>query len=93
MKYNIEKINELGKMLAEVIEAASQAGALIGDVEMTMRESLRETGQSALKCILENAPGEIEAEIECRCGGKLQYQRRRAATIGSVFGKVTYKRA
>jgi hypothetical protein len=36
---------------------------------------------------------EAEAEIECTCGGKLKYQRRRKATIWSVFDKVTYKRA
>jgi hypothetical protein len=46
-----------------------------------------------LKQFLENADGELETEIECVCGGKLQYQRRRVATIWSVFGKVVYKRA
>jgi hypothetical protein len=46
-----------------------------------------------LKQFLENADGELEAEMECACGGKLKYQRRRAATIWSVFGKVVYKRA
>ena len=97
MKYNIEKINLIGKLLAEVVEGAmleeGAEGILIGDLEMTIRESLREIGQSALKCILGKAEGEREGEIECGCGGKLQYQRQRAATIWSVFGKVTYKRA
>ncbi len=97
MKYNIEKINEIGKLLAEVVEDAikteGQAEVLIGDVEMVLRESLREVGRSALKSILENAAGEVETEIECACGGKLKYQRRRAATIWSVFGKVVYRRA
>jgi hypothetical protein len=97
MEYNIEKINEIGKMLAEVIEeAASQVeveSVRIGDVEMALREILQAVGQSALKQILETADGELETEIECACGGKLQYQRRRAATIWSVFGKVVYKRA
>jgi len=97
MKYNIEKINEISKVLAEVVEEAikteSQAEVLIGDVEMAMRESLREIGCSALKCFLENADGEVEAEIECACGGKLKYQRRREATLWSVFDKVVYKRA
>ncbi len=45
MKYNIEKINEISQLLAEVVEEAIkmevQAGVLIGDVEMAMRESLR----------------------------------------------------
>lgn len=97
MKYNIEKINEIGKMLAEVVEEAikteGQADVLIGDIELALRESLREIGGSALKCFLENADGEVAAEMECECGGKLKYQRRRAARIWSVFGKVVYQRA
>lgn len=97
MKYNIEKINEISQLLAEVVEEAikmeGQAGVLIGDVEMAMRESLREIGCRALKYFLENADGEVEAEIECGCGGTLKYQRRREATIWSVFDKVIYKRA
>lgn len=97
MKYNIEKINEIGKMLAEVIEDAiqteGQAEVLIGDVEMALREGLREIGRSALKSFLENADGELEAEMECACGGKLKYQRRREATLWSVFDKVVYQRA
>lgn len=97
MEYNIEKINQIGKMLAEVIgEAMRQTEAervRIGDVEMAMRETLQAIGQRGLKQFLETADGEVEAEIECVCGGKLQYQRRRAATIWSVFGKVVYKRA
>ena len=97
MKYNIEKINQISEMLAEVVEEAikaeGQEKTLIGDVEMAMREGLREIGSNALKCFLENADGEAEAEIECACGGKLKYQRRRDATIWSVFGKVVYRRA
>lgn len=97
MKYNIEKLNQIGQLVAEVIEEAmAQSGVeseRIGDVEMALRETLQAVGQSALKQFLENADGERETEIECDCGGKLQYQRRRAATIWSVFGKVVYKRA
>lgn len=91
MKYNIEKINLIAKQLAEIVEEAMEVenkeGVLIGDIEMGLRESLREIEKSALKCFLENAEGEVEAEIECACAGKLQYQRRREATIWSVFGK------
>ena len=96
MKYNIEKINEIGKLLAEVVEDAlkieGKEETLIGNIEMAMRESLLEIGRSALKHFLENADGERETEIECACGGKLKYQRRRKATIWSVFDKVVYKR-
>ncbi len=48
---------------------------------MALRENLRVIGQSALKQFFENVDGKQEAEIECACGGKLKYQRRRAATI------------
>jgi len=97
MKYNIEKINLIAQEVAEVVREGlaeeSQGKALIGDVEMALRESLREIGQQALGCFLENADGEVEAEMGCSCGGKLAYQRQRKATIWSVFGKVTYRRA
>jgi hypothetical protein len=97
MEYNIEKINEIGKLLVEVVEAVvnneGREGILISDIEMALRESLLAVGQSALKQFLEQGNGEGEAEIECVCGGELKYQRRRAATIWSVFGKVVYKRA
>lgn len=97
MKYNIEKINEIGKRLAEVVADAikteGQAEIRIGDVEMALRESLQEIGRSALKSFLENADGEAGAEMECSCGGQLKYQRRREATIWSVFDKVVYQRA
>ena len=97
MKYNIEKINQIGKMVAEVIEEAvmqtEEEKVRIGDIEMGLRETLQAVGQSALKQFLENGEDEPETEIKCSCGGQLQYQRRRAATIWSVFGKVVYKRA
>ena len=97
MEYNIEKINKIGKLLAEVVgEALTQREeeqVRIGDVEMALREILKAVGQSGLKQFLENAGSDLETEIECACGGKLQYQRCRAATIWSVFGKVVYKRA
>ena len=97
MEYNIEKINKIGKLLAEVVEEAlkteGEKAILIGDIEMALRESMLKIGNSALQCFLENADGEVEAEIECACGGKLKYQRRRNATIWSVFDKVVYKRA
>lgn len=97
MKYNIEKINEIGRIVAEVvadtIKTEGQAGVRIGDVEMALRGSLQEIGRSALKRFLENADGEVEAELDCSCGGQLKYQRRREATIWTVFGKAVYQRA
>ena len=97
MKYNIEKINQISQLLAEVVEEAIQSEGkdvvLIGEVEMVMREGLRVIGQQTLQDFLEAAGREAEAEIKCACGGKLKYQRWRAATIWTVFGKVVYRRA
>lgn len=97
MKYNIEKINRISQLLAEVVEEAIELEGkevvLIGEVEMVMREGLRVIGQQALQGFLEAAGGEAEAEIKCACGGTLKYQRWRAATIWTVFGKVVYRRA
>ena len=99
MKYNIEKINGIAERLAEIVEEAiaeeDQSEIKIGAVEMALRESLREIGEKALGCFLENADKEWAGvtEIGCKCGGKLKYQRQRAATIWSVFGKVKYERA
>jgi len=97
MKYNIEKINLIAQEVAEVVKAAieeeGQEQVLIGDVELAMREGLRQIGQQALTCFLEGADEEAEPEIPCACGGALKYQRRREATIWSVFGKVVYRRA
>lgn len=97
MNYNIEKVNQISKLLAEVVEEAINAEGkeevLIGDVELAMREGLREIGNQALKCFLENADGEAKDEIQCACGEKLKYQRRREATIWSVFDKVVYNRS
>lgn len=97
MKYNIEKINLIAQKVAEVVKEAIEVEGheqvLIGDVELAMREGLRQIGQQALACFLESADEGAKAEIRCACGGTLQYQRRRPATIWSVFDKVMYRRA
>jgi len=53
MEYDIEKINEIGKMLAEVIREAmtqtEEEQVRNGDVEMALRETLKAVGQSGLK--------------------------------------------
>jgi len=96
MKYNIEKIKQIGKMLAEVVQEAieteKQAGVLIGEVELAMRASLLEAGNQALQSFLENANAEVAEEVECVCGKPMKYQRMRTATIWTVFGKVMYRR-
>jgi len=79
MNYNIEKINQIGKLVAEMVEEAlageKKEEIRIVDVEMGLRESLREIGQSALRSYLEQADGddlvslwknELSARLLCR---------------------------
>ncbi len=97
MKYNIEKLNQIAQQVAEMVQIAieeeGQERMLIGDVELAMREGLRQIGQRALPFLLEASEAETEREVHCPCGGQLRYQRQRPATIWSVFGKVVYRRA
>lgn len=48
MDYNIEKVNQIGKMVAEVIEDAVRQTEVqrvgIGDIERAMRETLQAVG-------------------------------------------------
>lgn len=65
MKYNIEKINPIGQLLAEVIEEAVRQkeegeNIRIGNIEMALRENLQAIGQSALKQFLKHADGESD---------------------------------
>ena len=97
MNYNIEKLNEIAQQVAEIVqEAIEEEGrerVLIGDVELGMREGLRQIGQQALPLLLEASEEDATRERQCKCGGLLKYQRQRSATIWSVFGKVMYRRA
>lgn len=100
MEYDAEMITSLSRQVVETFKAAlvqhSQAGEsamTIADIETEFRELLRQTGAQALRLFLSSAMGTPEVEIPCECGGVLHYQRRREATITSVFGKITYERA
>lgn len=100
MNYNIEKIHGLAQQMADVFTEAvkeqQKAGAgtpLIGEIENSMREMLRQIGMQALGMFLSGMQATPEDEIDCECGGKLQYQRMRTAKVISVFSGVRYKRA
>ncbi|CAG0936364.1 hypothetical protein TFLX_05236 [Thermoflexales bacterium] len=62
-------------------------------IETSLRDLLRQIGAEALSHWLSAAQHTPEAERPCDCGGTLRYQRYRPATLLSVFGRVTYKRA
>ncbi len=100
MKYSTEMIQKIAQQLAEMIKMAvieqgrkEDKATTIADIERGMREVLREIGQSSLGMVLSSLQKTPESEIGCKCGGKLKYQRKRAATVISVFGRVKYKRA
>ena len=100
MDYNTEMLTNLARQVAEVFKTQVaehiQTGAsslTIADVETGLRELLRQVGGQALSLFLSSALGTPAAEIACDCGDTLHYQRRRPATITTVFGKITYERA
>ena len=100
MKYSTETMQKIAQQLAEMIKAAimeqtetEEGRPTIAQIEQEMRERLREIGQASLGIVLSSLQKTPEREIECKCGGKLAYQRMRAATVISVFGRVRYKRA
>lgn len=98
MNSSTKAVNEVVEQLADMYKArvkererAGEEPATIGQIESEMRETLREIGQQALSKFLSSMHGTPASEISCGCGGKLQYQRRRPATIVSVFGKISYE--
>lgn len=100
MEYNTEMLTALAEQLTETFKTAltehvraGGAEPTIADVETEMRQMLRQVGAQALSLFLSTALGTPAAEIACSCGGKLHYQRCREATITTVFGKLTYRRA
>ena len=100
MDYSTETLTNLAGQVAEVFKTNVaqhiQTGApslTIADVEKGFRELLRQIGAQALSLFLSSALGTPAAEIPCACGGTLPYQRRRPATLTTVFGKITYERA
>lgn len=100
MEYNTETINRAAQQLAEMFKMAvirqRQSGEgvpLIAQIEADLREALRQIGLQALGLFLSSMQATPANEIACSCGGSLHYQRKRAAKVISVFGKVSYERA
>ena len=98
MDYNIEGVAAIAQQVAALVQAAlekqkeSQQPTHIRDIETTMRQILRQVGAEALGEVLSASSEPAAPTISCSCGGKLKYQRRRAAKVISVFGRVTYER-
>jgi hypothetical protein len=98
MKYNTEEINEIAQSVVKLVEESLKqkekaVQPTIADFEKEFREALRQIGAEALGLFLSSLQTTPESEIKCNCGGTLQYQRKRPATLISVFGKIVYERA
>lgn len=96
MKYSTESMKKISTQYAEMVKAAlKEEGRPMGiaEIEQGMREGLRQIGQASIEEVLSGLETTPAREIECKCGGKLKYQRKREAKVVSVFGKVSYWRA
>ena len=100
MDYNTEAINEVAQEVAKILKKALETQAKdengdvkIAQIENNMREVMLKISNEALSIMLSCEQTAPIAEIACECGGILHYQRMREATVISVFGKTTYKRA
>lgn len=100
MNYNTEQVKQIAEAMAEmfktaVIEEKQSRGSSpnIAEIETGMRQALREIGEQALGLLLSSLQSTPPLAIPCGCGGSLQYQRMRPATLVSVFGRVRYERA
>lgn len=100
MDYNTETLSNLAQHVADAFKTAlaqriqtGETALTIADVEKEFRDLLRQIGGQALSLFLSSGSGTPAAEMPCACGGTLHYQRRRPATITTVFGKITYARA
>lgn len=92
-QYTAEKVQEIARLLKELVEESLPAPEHIGEVEQRMREAMQQIGQQSLAMLL-NEKGQPAAKtLRCACGGELTYQGQRPATIITVFGRVTYQRA
>ncbi|MFZ5819366.1 MAG: ISKra4 family transposase [Chloroflexota bacterium] len=92
-KYNSEAVQNLAQEVANLLSETLAQGEHIGEIEHKMRELLQEVGQKSLEILLEEKGKAQERKIRCDCGGTLDYVGQRPATVISVFGRVTYKRA
>jgi len=83
-------------LLATEISQQVEAGQMVDltDMELKLREGLHRIGQKCLAQALSKREGRYVAEaVDCGCGQKANYVRRRRAKSITVFGDVWYERA
>ena len=96
MDYTTEKIAAIAGQVVQVMkETLATGGASQGieAIESQLREMLRQVGAAALGQYLSGLSEPVEPKLACACGGQLEYQRQREASLISVFGRVEYRRS
>lgn len=95
MEFSTEELKPLAEALAHKIgsELELAEGRTVSEIEIDLRQCLREIGQMTFGLILTNQDPPPKREIVCECGGQLHYQRRRTAKVLSVFDWVEYERS
>jgi len=100
VNYNTEQVKQIAETMAAMFKSAvheqkesSGRNPTIAEIEAGMRQALQEIGVQALGMLLSSLQSTPLVSIPCACGGSLQYQRMRPATLVSVFGRVRYERA
>lgn len=100
MDSNTETFTAIAKQIVALVREALRPQTpsepkqvTIAEVEQTFRETLRQLGAEALSQFLSSGAGTPAAELACSCGGTVRYQRRREASLTTVFGKIRYERA
>ncbi len=96
MDYTTEKITAIAGLVVSVMKETLETSGVnqgIGEIEIQMRELLRQVGAAALGQYLSGLSTPEVAKIACACGGEMVYQREREASLLSVFGRVQYRRS
>ncbi len=92
MEFSTEAVQKMAEIMVSEMGKIGLGGKGIRDVETGMREFLRAVGNEALGKYLEQKDEEERVSEICVCGEEMKYLFKRAGTIISVFGRVSYRR-
>ena len=96
MECTTEFVKQMTQVFVSELKAhfEGQGEFKIADIEIAMREALRQVGNQSLGAYLTAEDAAYPApKIPCPCGGEAEYWGRRPGTIVSVFDRVGYQRA
>ena len=95
MEFTTEELAPIAEQMARlcVKKLGQGENRQIMVLEDGLRQGMKEMGRMVLGRALSQVDKELDRELPCQCGGRLHYQRRRAAKIESVFGWTSYERS